>query len=763
MVNQITEPPNDYKFGLSFNYTVWTPGTSVSLVNVPWNNDYRDIVRFADKVALDNYLDSLELSGVRIEQLSYIKPNQPVRINKPINEVINYNYLRASNPLQPIPGNDRKKNYYYFINDVRYLAPNATELVLQLDVWQTFGYDVTFGTAFVERGHIGIANTKQFDKYGRDYLTVPEGLDVGGEYRVISRKSKDIIGYKDYNASAPLEEGQNYDVLVISTVDLEELPGTEAAPMLKTPQGSEIDSVDNGAQAYVFPGDGSFSSWLFTMRDYPWITQGIISITTVPKLTRYDPDFVYAAFGEPKSINVWKTKSLYTKMFEAWRDSLEIANAIPEKYRHLKKLWTFPYMGIELTTWSATPVSLKPESWQNPDAALLERLTLLPPNQRVQFFPRSYNSNGQEPLGYHDLTTAQITAQADYIQSVLDANPGAFEFNREEWINRRINIGDDFGDYLDIVTQIASFPQGVLVNNGGIAYLASNAHSIAYQRQSASWAETKTLAAARTGFDQANSGIRLADAVTDIGIRADRSQTGVTNRNLVGQAAVSAAAGVVGGAAGGAFAGPTGAAIGAIGGALSGTANLINSGIQTSSNDESLAIRNLAANQTLDANVENKSYIRDTNKTLADWAARGDYANEIAGINARVQDAQLIQPTVSGQFGGDAANHAHGTSEVSVRWKLIDDASIRRVGDFWLRYGYAINAFIDNIPSDMMVMSKFTYWKMTQTYLLSSPMPELMKQAIRGIFEKGVTVWRNPDDIGTIDIGDNTALEGISY
>jgi len=37
----------------------------------------------------------------------------------------------------------------------------------------------------------------------------------------------------------------------------------------------------------------------------------------------------------------------------------------------------------------------------------------------------------------------------------------------------------------------------------------------------------------------------------------------------------------------------------------------------------------------------------------------------------------------------------------------------------------------------------------------------MFKQAIRGIFEKGVTVWANPADIGTIDIGDNAPLEGV--
>jgi hypothetical protein len=62
-----------------------------------------------------------------------------------------------------------------------------------------------------------------------------------------------------------------------------------------------------------------------------------------------------------------------------------------------------------------------------------------------------------------------------------------------------------------------------------------------------------------------------------------------------------------------------------------------------------------------------------------------------------------------------------------------------------------------------MVMTKFTYWKMQETYISSAPMPETFKQSIRGIFEKGVTVWKTPSDIGNIDISTNQPIAGIRY
>ena len=36
--------PNDYKYGRSFDYSLWTSKTVLTLTNVTWDNTYRDIV-----------------------------------------------------------------------------------------------------------------------------------------------------------------------------------------------------------------------------------------------------------------------------------------------------------------------------------------------------------------------------------------------------------------------------------------------------------------------------------------------------------------------------------------------------------------------------------------------------------------------------------------------------------------------------------------------------------------------------------------------
>lgn len=724
--------PNQYDFGLEFNFALWIPGTTVDLVNVPWDNNYRDVVKFSNKAALNTYIDGRRPSGIVINQLSYVKPGEPVRVDIPHTRALKYNYLRASNPLQPIEG-DEQKVYYYFILDARYIAPNTTELVLQLDIFQTYGYDVTFGNCYIERGHIGIANSNAFNAYGRDYLTIPEGFDVGNEYMVAAVRDKWVMSPTPWQNSTRYP---SHDVLVVSTVDLSQDPGTAAAPSLKSATGTDFQGTSQGAEFYIFDAQ-QFGSFLAQWSEYPWITQGIVSVTMIPKISRYNPEFNYSeevAVGA--KANTIMPRNIGHDLFTNWRNHPDYVNYIPERYRHLDKMKVYPYTVIEMTTFNATPIALKPEAWNDANARILERAALVPPGARVEFSPRFYNS--------------RINSETE--SEVLWPSPVSGD--------RSTVRGDDYGDYLDLVTQIANFPTSSIVNNGQIAYLAANVHGIAYQRSSADWSQNRALGMAQGQYDVATSAMHTMMNLSGSGVNADIANTANLNRTQAAQAITNAT---------GQFVHGVGQAVtpsGLLGGAISGTANAaqtaINAGIGIGSNDEGLAIRNRLAQEQVTAQNKQSQVSRDTNKDLADWAAKGDYSNAISGINAKVQDAALIQPTTSGQIGGESVNMINGGWKVSLRFKMIDHSAMRVVGEYWLRYGYAIRAFIQ-MPSSLMAMTKFTYWKLNETYIIASEMPEMHKQGLRGIFEKGVTVWADPDDIGQIDLADNEPLGGISY
>ena len=116
----------------------------------------------------------------------------------------------------------------------------------------------------------------------------------------------------------------------------------------------------------------------------------------------------------------------------------------------------------------------------------------------------------------------------------------------------------------------------------------------------------------------------------------------------------------------------------------------------------------------------------------------------------------MIQPTISGQMGGEAFNLAKDQWGYDVKIKTLHDGALRVIGDFWLRYGYAVNAALR--PSRLQVMEKFSYWKFQEYVIRDSIIPEQYKNVIRGIFEKGVTVWGDPDDIGFTKIDNNPPI-----
>lgn len=718
----LTKTEANYDFGEDFNYAQWATGTELTLTNVPWGGDYRDVVRFADRPALDSYIDNspnLILNNATPQRL-----HNNAKVPTPYNAALKYNYLRAKNPAY----GSAARTYYYFIVDVLYRSFNSTELVLQLDVWQTFGYDVHVGKAYVERGHIGIANTKQFDNYGRDYLNAPEGLDTGGEYRIVKVARETVM------------DTQTYWVLVCSTVNLTTNPGTAKDPVLKTATGSEVDGLVSGADFYLFPSPDDFKKFISTFSKFPWVTQGIISVTMIPNPSRYmdtsgmadvAADVVtnsvefpggggvevvgppgFSMYRYPNKTSV----SRKTALASNWRDTL--LNTLPAQYRILKKLLTYPYCVVELTTWSGQALPVRPESWRDDDATVLEQAVMMPPGQRIAFMPYRYNA---------DSATSAVS-------------------------------DDDAGEYLDFATTISGFPSVPVVNNMALNFLAANKNGLAFQFQSADWSQQRAYAGIQNTLQVANANIGNTRRQAGIGNAANTAQA-VNNANTVNmQSLNNAMAGLVDVG----MRGASGNITGAIGSTAAMTAGALNAGLSASNMMEQSAVQNRGRSQSAESSVQAAGQIRDSNTDLASFAMQGDYQNSIAGINAKIQDSRMIQPSTAGQFGGDALNLAHSNVEVSARFKLVDNSVLKIVGNFWLRYGYSIQQFID-IPADYKCMSRFTYWKMTETYITQAFIPEMFKQAIRGIFEKGVTVWSNPDYIGTTDFADNHVIEGISY
>lgn len=705
-MNQKYDVPEWKDYGSEFNYAQWTANTVVSLHNVDWDNSYRDTTYFdRGQNELNEWLDQRSGPTTTIRNATYHRPGQAIRLGIPYGKALNFNYLRAYNYAQPGQTEDSGRYYYYFITNVNHINPGVTEFVLQLDVWQTFIYQTRLASAYILQGHAGIANQDRFADNGRDFLTIPEGLDIGNEYEIAQVYRRNI-------ASARSSLG--YSIMVVSTVAIDEDPGTVENPILKSATGNFLENLPNGTEAYIFQDLGSWQNFLKAYADKPWVTQGIISITAIPPNLAVE----YGMRGEAKQvagqmiieIKGGALRTLIKTIANNWR--ADVRAMLPKKYQHLDKFLVYPYCVVELTANTGTPLVLKPESINGHDLQIVEVPHFAQPGPRIMFYPYRYNAR-------------------------QESKPTTDNYG----------IVHDGGEFLDMATGIFNFPTFALVNNSYIGFMASNLNSINYQHSSADWSQSRALAGNELSAQQATAGIGLSQNMSNIGIDAARAQTTLGQQTAVMQGALGGINGVMGSRT-------PGQAVGAAANAVAGTA------IGLNQSEQSYNINSNMARQQNAAQTGNMAFNRDTNKEYGDWAAKGDYQNAIAGVNARVQDAKMIQPTTSGQVGGEAFLLAADKWGYDIKIKILQGAAISRLGDYWLRYGYAVQRF-GTLPANFKAMTHFTYWKLSETYLETGPMPEQFRNTIRGIFEKGVTIWSKPEYIGNMHSVNNQPLEGI--
>ena len=143
---------------------VITPNTDVILLKVPLEIDENNQLTFANATAQYNYFYGL--TGKRaFDKFTYQRKDGTIRVPALIDELYEYNYVMYRNT------NHDNKWFYAFITDLSYVSDQVTAITIKTDVWQTWQFDLTFKTTFVEREHVND------DTIGSH--TVDEGLDTG--------------------------------------------------------------------------------------------------------------------------------------------------------------------------------------------------------------------------------------------------------------------------------------------------------------------------------------------------------------------------------------------------------------------------------------------------------------------------------------------------------------------------------------------------------------------------------------------------------
>ena len=758
----------------------WPTGTTVRLMTVPWDSQYTRTIAWESTDARDRWLaeHSQGTVGYVSEHFAYLRMGEPITIPLPFSAAYAYNYCIVTNPAQPVSNEGKQRTYCYFINNVTYVSPAACQVDLQLDVWCTYCDSWSMGSAYVERGHYAVSNgdacktpdeIATLARYGA-LCGEDEGLDVGGDTIVEGLYVKSLTE----NSTHP------WLYLVMSSIDLTADPGTVDDPHIKTPDQGPGDNLMSGCALYPLDID-NFRKLLAGIKDYPWIAQGIQSISVFPGYFthNYTKNTHVRLIGNADSWigpqTIYPEQEIFLNQYknddEIYIDPLDnnlsdyLIKSVPEWLQHYGKVYTYPYAVIDMSLGTEQHVMLKPELIQDNCIRLSWISMLTPPYDKVVIYPKRYGFG----------TSGKARQQRTRV-SIKSITPNAAGANLS-------SHAYDGSDGLSSALVLDNFPRLSVVNNSYMVNLAATAHTRAYQYDSAGWALNKGKAANALALSNAKDAVSTGQA--NLGISQGVARLGQTTGQAsfaLGQqhaqmasqmglinGAVGTGLGVVGNLAGGNVGGAIGA--GLQGAVSTGTQYMLSQDqISTQAQQQALNYglqsAQIAAQGQMGANqLGMQGRVANRNYTYAQYATQGDYANAIAGINATYQDMALTPPSTLGQMGGEALMINWGLLSIITKIRRPRRAALANVGRFWCRYGYRMDISLHwDKPltcGDMNVMTLWSYWKCLDVELARADMDEHARNVLRGILEHGTMCYGAPDSIATTDVRKNQPLTRV--
>lgn len=155
------------------------PNSEIYLIKCPLELDNENQLTFADATAQHNYFNGLP--KLSLTNATFQRKDGTIRWPGSMESILEYNYCMYRNKSH---GN---KWFYAFIENIEYVNDNMSAIKIKTDVWQTWGFSLTWKACFVEREHVND------DTFGLH--TLDEGLNPG-EYLA------QAVGSHNYAAGA---------------------------------------------------------------------------------------------------------------------------------------------------------------------------------------------------------------------------------------------------------------------------------------------------------------------------------------------------------------------------------------------------------------------------------------------------------------------------------------------------------------------------------------------------------------------------------
>lgn len=774
---------NVYKYDNLLDYSLFKPTTRLKMCNVPWCGDYDNVVKFDDDAARDAWFDALEGETVNLDTMFNVKPDGASKVPVPVTSAQGYNYLvvdlpRMTSDAQPLAyaAGDRKRRYYYFIQDAQQLSPNSTRLILTPDVWTTYINEMQFDYVLLERGHAPVAASSV-----ADYLANPrdnsayllsDDVNTGGEPYVETARA-----CKNYSA-------ETQRACIATYADLQGDFGTAAAP--KVPAISEPDVSGVLAPRVYSVAVGDLQPFLHALEaNAPWMKQTVLGVFFAPSdlLTQSAP-------------------------FELWDISITVLDAVqkietfmqpgvadfgyPAQAAGFAKLYTYPYAAIRIGDERGQTSTVRIEDLGANGIQLASAVNLVMP----------YISIDARLLGIAGATDS-LTFHT--IEGRAYSYGGAWGEYLKSWNLPVMQVSQSAASRAAYTTVYSRAHAKLAADNALASSLASNATAYTNVDNSAKNVtdNNATNTAANTdvtsnandwalkGTAQANTKLALdrdADNETSTEMTAVQNEVIAITTALNNVSSVANTLGAV--VTGGLTGGNEGAKSAAIGGVadlavaipatsaasvISQTSNALAAelaktnaikktdnavkytsaawAIQNNASNSATTIRNEASTKIANNNAAVMRTNAGNTKATGDANANRAYATAIDAISAGLNQAGVAAPA---QFGASANGQSSATAPRALFAQIVTqrECDIMNAASAFARYGYSLMREFS--MTRMQVMRHFTYWKCAEVWCSGNGNAlESAQGAIKDILIRGVTVWSKPEEIGRVSIYDN--------
>lgn len=771
----------------------------IQVCSVPWDqgeahigqrtiSGLGNVVHFGSTEKRDAWFDAIpDTECFRWEtKFKELHSDLTLRIPLPFDIATNYNYVRVTynlfaNDESPVQyeTDGGMRNWFYFIREARFIAPNTTELLLLDDAWQTWIYSMDITNMILQRGHAPMFATKA-DAYLANPIANCSNLlseDINyGDLQKVTKTQATVLNSDDMRA------------VIVCSSNPTGTWGSKAGNDWATPASACYDGA-GVPNMYAFAVAVSQLDTFLANVDSttPQFKQSVqcvffcaAELLSLGSAYTFCGVSCYPVQGGTNPIS----KAILTRTKADW--------GYPSRYADLAKLYTYPYSAFEITDEKGNAELVRIED--TAQALTMDvAANIVFPYINIVGSIQGIGGSASNTLSFRNITPKSFTCAGrwyDHLHSwmvptfavVLDA---ATEYDYSSHFDR-IQADNDRATNQTNTTNVANASKAIADNSADNVVDNASAQTTANS--------TVTSEGNSASIADASLANLLAQAIQawDAGMTRETANNEVEAANA--SAAVGAAGGVINSVAGGAIsgfltAGPAGAGAGAIGGLVSGglsaATSLATNAIavsatstqaeavvsnsqskleetQQSNIDRTTRANTGRTNQTNAQNTAITTSAANTSSTMKENAATTrnaqvaaanlTYTNEGNRIQNSIRQAALGAPMV---FGSVSNAELSTTRPMALFVNIVteSDFAIQRAGDEFLRYGYYLDKQWE-FDGNWCVGKHFTFWQL-RDYWSTNQIPDRFSDQLRFLLSGGITIWSSPDDIGKVSIYDN--------